>query len=114
MEIVFSVLAMLRGHPINGGNGTSKDGLDYNLFVSENLDPTFYLSPDGLPNQLGSQIITEVLTDAISAHIKMCNQQGFKKDFVHLKEIMDKLQQDFVTDGEVFKSEFGGSKDKQS
>lgn len=70
---------------------------DYRLELSKNLDYTKYFMPHKyILTKEGSKVVTDVLTSALAAHIHFAHQRGHKDSAQHLREVIKKLEDQFV------------------
>lgn len=89
------------------GSPTSKHvATDFNLFVDDNLDKSVYLSPDGMPTETGSIVLSHVLVHGLVGNIHLAHQSGFRDSAEHLRWIISELEKGFVSVANVSKGEF--------
>lgn len=79
---------------------------DFNLSVSENLDQSVYLDKDGVPTEIGSKTLTNVLVQGLVGNIHQAHQNGYWDRAEHLRYAIAELERGFAGVATAYKANF--------
>jgi hypothetical protein len=89
------------------GEKTSKHvSTDFNLEVSDPLDPKMYLE-NGIPNAEGTRSITNLLIQGLIGNIHAGDKMGYRDSASHLRYVIGELERGVFTVADTKKSFFG-------
>lgn len=106
MEFSFEAKVVLHLEHKQGQEKSKHKGVDFNLSVSKGLDAKAYFDAEGLPNQAGYHVLTNVLIQGIIGNIHQSHENGYRDSAEHLRYIISELERGFVEVAEVTKSDF--------
>lgn len=97
IKAVFNVSVNLKLEYKKGAQSSKHRGTEFVLDMTDNLNRDLYIDNEGLPNQEGSKVISNVLIQGLVANIHMAHEQGFRDSAEHLRWIISELERGFVT-----------------
>jgi hypothetical protein len=83
---------------------------EFNLVIDDDLNKEGYFTEEGLANESGSEVLSNILVQGLIGNIHLAHQQGFRDSAAHLRWIIAELEQGFITNYDISKSHFRSQK----
>lgn len=96
MEYSFQAIVELSLEHTKGREKSQHMGTSFTLIPSDGLDEKAYINEDGLPNEEGCRVLTNVLVHGLLGNIHLCHDRKYRDSAEHLRAIITELEKGFV------------------
>lgn len=106
MEISLEAKVVLTVEHKQGSPRAKHVATSFNLIVPSNLDRSMYIDNQGTVTSIGSQALTNILTQGLIANLHLGHEKNWRDSAEHLRFIISELERGFVEVPYLERNEF--------